>query len=672
MKRFLIKFRTWFILPAIFLILGITVLVNVVLTVSGPFFRKTFGTYLTSQTSFGNILYLFPNIVVLKNLTIKENTGETENQLVEIPRSVIRFSILVLLSKGVFLPNEILLENPLFHYPRLDLFYKNNAPQIIADIKKLPRVDMKLYVNNTEIDSLPVAGRPQTLRADLGFKYKSGIFSGTGVVRQQTKGFLFGSTTGERGEKWKDLKLYFQGREEPDGFSFDKFIMSSDQVHVNLWGNLKENLLCLKGFSLLDPTSKTRKKQQRFLQGIQSGRNLPNQYVNSFVKGELDEIDLFLLDIDGLMRITKEGLGIEQLNFNLNHTPVHVTGRIGFDAPVSFHLSISSEPSPQGKNRIRNFRQAKLDISGRFQNGGLQTGGELKFYFVENGEPKSIVQRVEAPFENFFINFDDAAGKFLLSLEKAHVSFWTRGNEHRVSLNQLKASVDLLSEGTMALMVRSPFYEGELEGKIDLDITQRPVRLTSTFVVKGVSANELDELLIHYSKVKGTLDSKINFSNYPEFDLNGEINLKNGNLMNFAFFDWLAGAFDLPSLKELNFARISTQFSVNPKMCGINNIHLESENIQINGSFSVDAESLVSSELSLGLSRDLLKESSKFNPVLKILDHKVSYLDFDFRLSGNLHAMNFQWMDSEDKRRIQSRIPDFIERRIEERIDKIN
>ena len=54
---------------------------------------------------------------------------------------------------------------------------------------------------------------------------------------------------------------------------------------------------------------------------------------------------------------------------------------------------------------------------------------------------------------------------------------------------------------------------------------------------------------------------------------------------------------------------------------------------------------------------------------MKTYKKEDAHLNFDFRLSGNIGAVNFQWLPSEVKRQIQGQIPDFIERKIEQNID---
>ncbi len=98
-------------------------------------------------------------------------------------------------------------------------------------------------------------------------------------------------------------------------------------------------------------------------------------------------------------------------------------------------------------------------------------------------------------------------------------------------------------------------------------------------------------------------------------------------------------------------------------------IYLQSDDVDIRGYFTLDGKSLVSSKLSLALSQSLLRKSSKFKPVLKMFADDPSDLGFDFQLSGNLGKMNFQWLTSDAKQKIQKRIPDFIERMIERDVD---
>jgi hypothetical protein len=70
------------------------------------------------------------------------------------------------------------------------------------------------------------------------------------------------------------------------------------------------------------------------------------------------------------------------------------------------------------------------------------------------------------------------------------------------------------------------------------------------------------------------------------------------------------------------------------------------------------------------LPRDLLQTSSKFRPLLKVLQSDMPFLTFDFQLSGRVEAMNFKWLESDFKKKVQDYIPNFIERHIEKKVEE--
>ena len=102
---------------------------------------------------------------------------------------------------------------------------------------------------------------------------------------------------------------------------------------------------------------------------------------------------------------------------------------------------------------------------------------------------------------------------------------------------------------------------------------------------------------------------------------------------------------------------------------GFQNIDLNTNDVKIKGDFTLKKDNGVDSTISLRFTKDLLMQSSKFRRVLSdFVDEEE--LTFGFQLSGWQDAMNFQWLPSNTKQRIQSRIPDFIERRIERAVDQ--
>src|SRR3989338_7250223 len=142
-----------------------------------------------------------------------------------------------------------------------------------------------------------------------------------------------------------------------------------------------------------------------------------------------------------------------------------------------------------------------------------------------------------------------------------------------------------------------------------------------------------------------------------------------GMTSGYAFLDWLGDTFAAPSVKNLNFYNSSFKFLVTRKNEGLSEIIFKSRLLGLKGYYLVDKDNMVSSKMSVTFSRSLTKESSKMRTVFGLYDKTMPAITFDFQLSGNENALNFQWLPSEAKRKIQDRIPNFIERGIERKID---
>ena len=159
------------------------------------------------------------------------------------------------------------------------------------------------------------------------------------------------------------------------------------------------------------------------------------------------------------------------------------------------------------------------------------------------------------------------------------------------------------------------------------------------------------------------------FRNDPNLDLWGRVSVQKGSLDNFEFFKWLAELFDIPDLVKVDFQKASSNFSVNAKGAGLQQINLESTDVLINGDFGLGEHDLVSSQLALTFSRQLLEESPKFTSLLRLVGGDMTEFCFEFQLSGILDKMNFRWRQSDFKNRLQKAIPGFMERRIDKNIE---
>jgi hypothetical protein len=277
------------------------------------------------------------------------------------------------------------------------------------------------------------------------------------------------------------------------------------------------------------------------------------------------------------------------------------------------------------------------------------------------------LERVESTFKNADFSFGSKS-ELLTNIEKVAISFWTNTNdEHKITLHDVKSTFNYRSYPLKLFEANSEFYDGTMHLRSWMNTAEFPMKIIAIADIKDADPTKLEELSVHFAKVHGLLSGQINFKNTPVYDLSGQFNFNQGTLTNYNFFQWMADTFALPSLLEIKFNQATTSVTANSKNSGLSNIYVDAPDVKIKGYFTIDNEDLVSSKLSLTFSRELLQQSPKFQSILKSIDDQ--YLSFNFQLSGNQHALNFKWLDSESKEKIRARIPDFIERIIERRVD---
>jgi len=243
-----------------------------------------------------------------------------------------------------------------------------------------------------------------------------------------------------------------------------------------------------------------------------------------------------------------------------------------------------------------------------------------------------------------------------------------------------KASQDILKDFNAVLRLQekrfkfiefsSLLYDGFLKGQGRVDTIKLPYRATFNANVKEANANNLKGIIPQFSKVYGKLNSQMYCSNYPQLALRGSMSMQSGYLKNFDFFNWLSDFFMLPSLKKIDFKGLSLGFFVNPQESRLNDISLNSDNVNLNGYYSVREDDMISSKIFLNLTKSMLKESRKFIPLINIAGRDAESFNFDFQISGLLNAMNFKWLESDFKSKLQSSMPGFIERKIERNIEE--
>ncbi len=671
LKKFRIKLK-WLLIPAFLLIAAVTIAGNVFLAKSRPMITRWLADQdMTHKISMGKMFFVFPNFIVLKDISLSQPAPASAPRVCLLPTTIMQFSLIEMFAKKYFLITDVILHKSEVNYQHFSRFCRDNLRTITTILENIPKEDIKIRFKDTVVDLGPRGDKAGHIWTDFCLTLRGDAVSGNGLMRRDKYSF----SLKEGGEsrllsRGLPLQCALQGFITPDGFSLENFSLSREDMHIKFWAGLSEDMLQLNGFALINTPPEENRRPKGFFDNILKRFKRPiYRQESSLTVDALSQNSFFIMDIDCRVNLTLPWLHVERFKFTVNNAPVSIEGDIFVSEPPSLDIAATFYPAHSGRFRSETLEHIDFRISGALEKKAFHSDAGLNIYFVDTVDSAHSPDRLEFEFKDMTFNLD-TYDQLKILLGKNRTSFWSNKNIHTIRVNDLEAILNFRTEGFKFIKFHAPFYDGEMKGKVWMDTARAPFKITSSFVLSDVNANKLDELLIHFSKVEGRLFSNINFTNYPQFDLSGGINVQKGVLTNYDFFNWLADSFDLPSLKKLNFRRASASFSVDQEKAGLHDIQLESEEMSIAGYFNIATNSLVSSTLSLSFSRELLAESRKCKLFLQLFEPDMPAMDFGFKLSGDQHAMNFQWLPSDIKMKIQDRIPDFIERKIERSIDE--
>jgi hypothetical protein len=645
-------------------VLSATISVNIIFSKSKDGIAQAAEKYFTQKLSIGNILFLPPKFIILKDVSFSEANPPNNEQIFIIPTIRLDFSLWELLIKRRLFITDIRFSKPWMNYHRFFGFLRDNFRQIIAFIQDLPLQDIKFYIKEAALDLAQKDSSHNFFSANFTLIIKGYSVCGYGSVSKDTEEFF--SANGKkitRLMRGPASKYSFKGLLKIDGLVLENLELIRENLYSKLWGSAKGSVFRLKGFTFVNTLFKdTYYQEPRF--NIIDRLNLLLRRFRASAVVELPEANLYILDINSQINFTFPKVTVDRLTFSVNNIPFSVKGGILLSEPVSLDLMLSSYLANLKDAPTENIKRIDLGIKGTLKDRLFFGDGSLNIDFVKKVKDSPPLEKLEIGFKG--LNSCYAEYPHLnIKIKEGNVFCKTDSNEYRIFLKDFNGLLNLGNERFKTIEFSSLLYDGFLKGRGSFDLAQSPPNITSIIRVRNVSANNLSGILVHFSKVSGRLNSQLYFRNYPKLELKGGLNVQNGYLNDFEFFKWLAELFELPTLKRVYFSRALSNFLVNTEGAGLRGINLDSKNVSLKGYFTLGKNDWVSSKLSLVLTKDLLKESPKFTPLLRLLSKDLTNLHFNFQLSGDLHGMNFQWLKSDLKKELEDSIPGFIQRKLE-------
>lgn len=673
MAQSLRKFLISFFLPAVLIIslsaaIGVS-RINNLLSMRKEEIVKQLAVSFNQKVLIPKIEYLFPNTIILKDLSLIKEGPFKKSPTFFIEKLKLRFSLLTLFTRGSFFVSGINIDRFSADYSETVFFIKDNIQRIYALINNLPKTEaLNLTVKEASLKLMPNDKDISYLNINMLLRMERSSFFSSGIISQMAlpaSGMNNKIGAGPAHQTWQySLKGYLT----QEGLAIDGLELTGRHIYAKLWGVLEKNILRFNGF--LSARSFWQSDMARVagfnlvkrLKSLAGRKTATAQITRAAMPG------LNFFDISAVIAFSPKKIEIQSLNFSLNNIPFSLGGDISFSAPLSIDLMVSSYPfeKPQSGTE-RNPLIFSLGAKGNFQKNRFN--GIIGIDFFRNVGNNTLAQKVETAFKN--LSFDFSRGEYpKVAFDEADFTYRSQESPYRLFFANAKASFYFKDNLIRLMRLDSLIYDGVLTADGRVNLNRAMPQCEFDLEVKKISADKLKGLLIHFSKVEGALDSRLHYQNYPSSVLGGTMTMSEGCLNNFEFFKWLADFFALPLLGRINFDTLSLDFLVDDTGAKLEHINLDSPDTGLYGYFGVSSRDLVNSTLSLKLSKNIIKDSLKLKPLARLLGKDFSALVFDFQLSGFSSSLNFKWLKSDFKKKIQDAIPGFIERSIERKVEE--
>ncbi len=624
-KSVVINFKPIKVLICIFCFIILSeIFLNYFLYQSRETLKASINSFLIHTLDFKSIYFIFPNQIVLKDTSLFTEELKNPRKFLDLPDIRLKISILDLVLNGHWAVNSLQFNNPALAAKKDWPLLQYELENLLRLFDKYPKMDMKLFIRKGLVFAGKENGSGDDAVINLQMVTSKDYLSAHGVIQQGKRNYQYS----------------IGGQIKPNSFDLHSFEIKGDELEAKLWGGMKNHEWAIHGYSFLNEKVKSETQEK-------------SAYAQFF------NLQHYLIDLDCHFVLSAESLKITQLNFIYDGAPVNARGAVGLLHPFNFNLDVQSFPAYS--RQWQNIKSAGLKASGH---GGDQLYiSELRsnVAFVQDKTQKLPVQDVNILLKDIIFNFREYPVQ-QLDIKNGKIAF----NSNRINLgfDGFRALYDGRQENINSLRFYTKLFDGRLEGDINIDRAPNFQHLHTLISFVDLDLAKADSSVEKLGKLSG----QIYFNNYPKPRVIGQLAMKDGVLTDLQFLDWFSKYFDLPSMNSLAFERLSSLVNLTSDGLQFKDIQLKTPDVGLEGYVHLGQDDSVASEFSVTMTRDLMKQSRHLRPLVKRIDPIIDPLQFDFKISGKLDAINFQWVPSELKDEISGIIPQFIQRGIEAKL----
>lgn len=660
-----------FVILSVVLLLFSVFCVNFFLKFSHDAIQEYVSRYFTQKVSVEQVYFIPFNVVVLKNVASSiENIPEGEWDF-SAEKVITRFSLKHFFMNRIFVPTKVDLINPYWVCER----------KMRRSYARINEIDKMFTMASTQhplcvtvkngLLNIPRAEEYHLLIGmNTSFKKSAGnSLSGFGSLFFKTvDGNDFTKRDGVKFERGP-LQYRFSARLKAGKILLENMEIKKEHFYAKLWGEHQKNELRVNGFissnnyfwdyHSVSSLSAVWERARKFIFMIAKS---PSHNISGSGSG------FNLFNLDCVVEFCDESIVLEYARFSLNNIPFCIQGNISFSKHPFFKLVCASFPDQPKKTRMNNLQKYDIEIEGAVKEGVIDCTAH--FDSLRKKKDLFVPHRISFTFEKLMFVFPNQthAG---VSCKRTTLLYRSEKTVQRVYLGDSHFNLSLKGGCYRNFTIHSSLYEGYLKGEGTVDISGFPFKSSFRLDIQDVNIQQASSFVTDLYQVYGKANGTLFFRSFPQIQFWGNVEAKDGILDNVCFFIWLADFFRIPSLKKVPFSTLSLNFMITEDVASLNNIRLISTPLALDGYFHLYKSNLVSGIFSLGFSRRLLSESSKFRTLLRLLETKESSVEFEFKLSGLFETMNFKWLASDFKQKLEDLLSRNMERKIEKSIEEV-
>lgn len=388
-----------------------------------------------------------------------------------------------------------------------------------------------------------------------------------------------------------------------------------------------------------------------------------------FYNGPLAPAPLYILDINSRVVIRNSDIVLEKLSFFINGDKVSATGHCLLDKPYQFQTDISYNKQDRHVTVQNPLRNLTVNLYGQLGPQVVEVNGCLSVDLFSNLKLNMPLQKGSLAFRNLQARvINDSLLR--LKAQESQALFWAYDRQYKVSSENLLASIKRDGKAKFMTALSMQLYGGNYRGQVMVDTAPSPWQVKARGKFNQIDVSQLSELLSYFKKCSGYLSGSFEVQGPKNSSLTGTLVMREGNIEDFNVLTWaVSKIFQMPSLDHLSGANLFLHFKLDPQTINVEDLKLRTHDLSLNGFFRLGSNDLIYSKVSILFSQQLFNESPIGQKVVRLVPRAWD-MPFEFRLSGDVHRMNFQWDDSILKRKVEQLLPNFIKRNIERRVNE--